>query len=93
MSLNMEILQHFLLKFPGCNLKKLTLETEFPLSDYKECLNFIICEEPSNDCYLHKREKCPGTSKLKEFLQNIFFDSGTLSITFKQWVNELQCTL
>lgn len=71
----------------------MTSQSQFPLCDYKDCLKFIICETPTNDCHLRRCKKCPGIIKLKDHLQTVFFDVEASTITFKQWVNEPQCTL
>lgn len=64
-----------------------------PLKDFNDCLKFIICDEPTSSCYEKTCEKCPGIQHLKRYLHNLLSDDEEAFISFKQWVNEPQCTL
>lgn len=74
-------------------MRKLTSQQENQLNDYKDCLKFIICKEPTTKCYLKTCQNCPGINQLKEYLQSLLSYDEDSSISFKQWINEPQCTL
>lgn len=63
------------------------------MNDYKDCINFVVCKEPSVDCFLKRCDKCPGISKLQNYLEEILLENEATSVTLKQWVNDPQCTL
>lgn len=71
----------------------LTSESDFILNDFKDCINFALCKQPNKDCYLKNCLKCPGVQKLKQHLERTLSSYEDSSFSFKQWVNEPQCTL
>ncbi|KAH0535104.1 hypothetical protein KQX54_013522 [Cotesia glomerata] len=53
-------------------LGKLKLENESqPLSSYWDCIKMFICQPQTNDCYFGKCNKCPGSTKLRNTVQNL----------------------
>lgn len=74
-------------------MRNLTSEGEFPLNNFKDCIDIAICEEPNAECYLKNCTKCPGVQKLREYLDKILSPYEEFLLSFKQWVNDPQCTL
>lgn len=63
------------------------------LSDYQSLLKMMICENPSERCYLRSCSKCPGTDVLKHILTELFDDNNIDTITYKQWTSTDRSTL
>lgn len=65
------------------------LEEEFDEGNrvltHQEVLAKVICEEPSNICYLGQCSDCPGSGPLKDTLEVNFNLYGVDHLKFKQW--------
>lgn len=81
-----------ILIFLDSNLQKHTEKEEFPVSSYKDCMQMIICEDPTEECFFANCKQCPGTCGLRNMLEKIF-DDKTEEISFKQWVLQPRATL
>ena len=80
----------------GCGLKSLSFHKETPLATYADCLNLIVCQNPTEQCFCSFRttcKKCPDIDGLYDYLDDIFEDTEATQIVFKQWNNEPRCTL
>ncbi|KYM99353.1 hypothetical protein ALC62_01883 [Cyphomyrmex costatus] len=77
----------------GVNFKRLTADFLEPIKTYHECLNKIICNPPSTDCYMGTCPACPGTNDLIQQLQTIFDGNYIDTITYKQWTHVDRTTL
>ena len=71
----------------GARIPQLTSDTLQPITNYKDCLTRIICNQPSINCHLKKCDCCTGTSKLMEQLQDLFDEEFQDTVTFRQWVS------
>lgn len=72
--------------FTGCNLKALTQNSTISLCDYIECMNLVICPNPSEYCYFDGCEECPGIDKLQVLLSKVFDENDIEQIKYKYWV-------
>ena len=71
----------------------MTSQYEHNLTDFKEVLLFIICQNPTVDCFFNKCEKCPKVAKLEEYMTKIFYEEDIDEISYKQWVSTPITTL
>ena len=55
--------------------------------EYKNLLNFIVCDTQSKDCMIHRCSNCPKDAQLlKNYLANIIDDLEIANcIPFSQW--------
>lgn len=61
--------------------------------DYNDCLNFIMCQPPSAECYSGNCSNCPNTEVLSDILNNIFDENDIEHITYKFWILTPRCSL
>ena len=64
--------------------------------DYKDIMVKLVCSLDSRDCMLHHCLQCPGTDKLKSYLEQIFNDDVVDlddSVQYKQWFHDEQTKL
>jgi hypothetical protein len=74
--------------FDGGRLDSLTFEDsdEAMFSTYKDCLSYICCDVPTDQCYLYKCNNCPGKVRLINTLLELFRNGFVDNITYRQWV-------
>lgn len=77
----------------GANLYSLTINTEKPMKHYNDCLDMIICETPSVQCYLGGCNNCPGVDKLSNILLTCFENQEIENITYKYWISKPRSSL
>ncbi|XP_064455414.1 uncharacterized protein LOC135366579 [Ornithodoros turicata] len=63
--------------------------------DYRELLRLVVCNTDKHDCMMGKCSSCPGSLKLKEYLEqrepfSLELDSD---LTVQQWVHSTHFTL
>lgn len=61
------------------------------MSSYKDFLNYIICENPTENCFFLECQLCPGIDHLKNLLRTILLERK--DIKFSQWVTSPKTTL
>lgn len=81
------------LMIDAIDVRKLTENTNKPLSNYKDCLNEIMCKEPSPDCYLDKCDQCPGTTEHSTKLSKLLDDSCISHVQCSSWTGTDRSTL
>lgn len=81
------------LMLDAIDIQKLTLNTQKPLTNYKDCLNEIVCERPRADCYLDACDDCPGVSQFSEKLYNLLENSFITDIQYSVWTATDRSTL
>lgn len=52
--------QNCKLMLDAINISKLTRHLEYPLHDYKDCLNLLMCKNPSVACHFNECSECPS---------------------------------
>lgn len=65
-------------------LKKLNIFDEGVIT-YKDLLRKLLCCFPTENCYINKCEKCPGSDPLEEYLATLFEETITDDLNLKQW--------
>lgn len=66
---------------------------EYPLSDYAEALKWLICNEPSEECYLGSCQNCPGGDALCNYIVGALQDHDIDKVYYKQWIFKPRTTL
>lgn len=74
------------LMIDAIDVRKLTENTDKPLSNYKNCFNKIMCKERNPDC-LDKCNQCPGTTELSTKLSKLLDDSCILHLQCFSWTD------
>lgn len=77
----------------GANLASLTKDSRLPLTTYNDCLEAVICPEPSADCYLGHCSDCPNMEVLSDFLKDLFDDHEIDEIGYCEWVSKPRTNL
>lgn len=74
-------------------LSKLTVDKPLPIETYRDCLQQLVCDNPSPECHLGECKQCPGIEPFKERLSELLDDEMIDNVTYKQWVSADRCTL
>lgn len=85
--------QNAKLMLDAIDIQKLTSNTEKPLTNYKDCLNEIVCERPGADCYLDVCDDCPGVSQFSKKLNDLLENSFITDIQCSVWTATDRSTL
>lgn len=82
------------LMLEACNLKSLqSTDSQKNLSDYQSLFKMMICESPTERCYLRSCSRCPGSDVLRHTLTELFDENNIDTITYKQWTSTDRSTL
>lgn len=84
--------QNVKLMLQAINLKDLT-QSGTKLCDYKDCIKMIVCKDATDECYLEKCNKCPGTEKLRQYLDEILVKACIEEIKYALWTDTDRSTL
>lgn len=85
--------QNVKLMLDSINLKNLSKDSEVQISDYKDCLEYILCKNPTTDCYLLQCNKCPDMKKLSNFMLELLERNNIQQVIFSTWQSTDRCTL
>ena len=85
--------QNMKLMLDAINLKQLTENTSTPLSNYKDCIEKMVCSNPTSDCYISKCNKFPGTEKIISVISKQLEDSCISDIKYSSWTDTDRATL
>lgn len=77
--------QNFKLMLDAINLLTLTKDAEFPLQNYHDCLDFVLCRQPRDECHFNTCKICSGSNKLTEYLQELLQICGKTEIKYSIW--------
>ncbi|KAJ8688038.1 hypothetical protein QAD02_023833 [Eretmocerus hayati] len=50
------------------------------LNNYRDCIPIIVCENPTDDCFLNKCEKCPSIDSFEKLLLQCFDEKSWFNI-------------
>ncbi|GAB1860758.1 hypothetical protein CAJAP_01837 [Camponotus japonicus] len=68
----------------GANLKSITAELQRPIKNYHDCLDRMLCEVQSTNCFLGLCDKYPGLTNIIEQLEQNFEEKLIESVNYKQ---------
>ncbi|CAG9788176.1 unnamed protein product [Diatraea saccharalis] len=86
--------QNVKLMLSGGNISSLTSESAIPLTSYKDCLQKMMCPDPTPTCHLmtgksslnEQCHNCPGLDEIREHLTRIFDENQVTNVQFDTWV-------
>ncbi|XP_025262218.1 uncharacterized protein LOC112637213 [Camponotus floridanus] len=67
----------------GANLKCITADSKRPITNYHDCLDRMMCDVQSTNCFLGLCDKCPGVENIIEELQQTFNDKLIENVKYK----------
>lgn len=59
--------------------------TQGSLKTYQECLNAVVCADPTSSCYLDECTECPGLQPLADILENYFDEASIAEVEYRSW--------
>lgn len=59
----------------------------------EDCLDLLMCDHKSDDCYVGECAKCPEPEVLAIFLSEYFERESISTVTYQQWVTVDRCTI
>ncbi|KYN27624.1 hypothetical protein ALC57_02985 [Trachymyrmex cornetzi] len=74
-------------------IQNLTKDTNMILTNYRDCLNAIVCSESTSSCHLNECQNCPGLENLKQHLISVFDNHNIHEVKFEMWLQTDRCTL
>lgn len=87
--------QNVKLMIDGANLPVITKEEEnFHVTDYKKCLDKIVCSPPTSDCYFSECQNC--SNLIDDFIAKIstvFHKNMIDDVEYLQWLSTDRTTL
>lgn len=75
------------LMLDAINIEDLTKNLQHPLTNYKDCLQFIMCKKQTPSCHLNQCEKCPNIQILSELLINLLNKECIHNVLFSKWTS------
>ncbi|KAJ8669802.1 hypothetical protein QAD02_014517 [Eretmocerus hayati] len=82
--------QNVKLMLDGLGISKFT---SGKLNDYKDCLSIIVCQNPTDDCFLNKCKKCPSIESFKKLLFQYFDEKSIDQVQYQCWHSTDRCSL
>jgi len=76
------------LMFEGAKFKEISAQDEEPLLSFKDCINKLICKDPTPECYLKQCLNCPSTIPLENSLRSLLDDNLLETVTYRVWMKE-----
>lgn len=85
--------QNVKMMLDAIDLKNLTKDEEIQMESYKDCLNSIVCANPTDDCFLNDCKECPGIENFRDWLRNLLVNSSVQQVKYAIWVETDRSTL
>lgn len=58
-----------------------------------DCMKFVICKEPSEECFLRNCDECPASDSLCDYIVSAWQNEYMDTLTYKQWISKPRTTL
>lgn len=85
--------QNVKLMLEAINLKVLTENKTVKLTDYKDCVKMLVCENSNKKCYLNDCNECPGIENLRNYLSGILQEASIFQVKYASWTDTDRSTL
>lgn len=82
--------QNFKAMIDAINLENISNGT---LKDYKDCINYVLCKNPTESCFLKKCNVCPKIQKFIDYVENVMEENNISQVIFSTWQATDRCTL
>ena len=81
------------LMLDAIDLESLTKNTPLPLKNYHDCIDAIVCDKQSDECYLVECLDCPNMKKLRKHLIECLENNEIFQIKYESWFQTDRCTI
>lgn len=81
------------LMLDAVDVEKITADTEFPISNYRDCLINITCRKPTEMCHLGDCKKCSDVEKFRNNLKDLLISKNILEVQYSGWTGTDRSTL
>lgn len=85
--------QNSKLMLDAIDIQQLTASSNRPISNYKDCLQQITCENATESCFLSKCEICSNVTDFSKYLQGLLEEKNMFHIQFSTWTGTDRSTL
>jgi hypothetical protein len=85
--------QNVILMMSAAKIAEMTKEYENPLTNYRSCLDRLICTTPQSSCYLGECDECPGIETFQQELRSVFDEEMVDTVVYREWVSVDRTTL
>ena len=75
------------------DIKKLTANSETPLTNYRDCLDQTMCRHPTPKCHLNECSSCPRYEKISSLLLTLLNESNISHVEYSAWTATDRSTL
>lgn len=75
------------------NIEKLTENSENPIKSYKDFLQQITCENPSENCFLGECDECPSIADFSQYILQLLEEKNIHHVQFSAWAGTDRSTL
>ena len=77
----------------GANLKSITDDSTRPIINYRDCLDRMVCDVKSTNCFVGLCDQCLGVKNVIDQLEQNFEEKLIENIKYKQWITTERTTL
>lgn len=86
--------QNIKLMMYGAKMQNFVLDgDDTALKSYHSCLVKMMCNPPSQHCFMNVCKECPGVPRLQELLNTKFNEKMIDEVTYKKWVTVDRCVM
>lgn len=85
--------QNCKLMLDAINISQLTRHLEHPIHDYKDCLNLLMCKNPSVACHFNECSECPSEQVLSDIVEELLSKTLVIDVLFSTWQTTDRATL
>ncbi|KYM95356.1 hypothetical protein ALC62_00146 [Cyphomyrmex costatus] len=81
------------LMLDAINVAKLTEQLESPINNYNDCVQSIVCKNPTSDCFLDLCDQCPTADNISHLLTEALRNASIDEIEYSAWITTGRATL
>lgn len=85
--------QNCKLMLDAIDIQNLTKNEEQPINSYKDCIQQMVCENPTSECHLDECSKCHGSEKASSYLFELLSKANISQIEYCAWSGTDRSTL
>lgn len=81
------------LMLDAISIEKITADSTMKLTNYRDCISHMVCDKPSEKCYLNDCQNCVNSDQLYSHLRNVLDKNFVQMVEFSIWTGTDRCTL
>lgn len=85
--------QNCKLMLDAINISQLMRHSEYSIHDYKDCINLLMCKNPSIACHFNECSECPSEQVLFDIVEELLSKSLVTAVLFSTWQTTDRATL